>query len=210
MSKEKTNGSNIENVTASEENTLFDESTVKRVKKRKSLPIKILCYTAVFTALSAIANIYTLFVGAGGAFALSLTYIPDFFAGALLGPLPGLITGLAGDLLGCWIAPKGDLNPIILVASGLMGLIPGIVFRLFDKCRIKKSYFIAGVISVILVYGVCTTLNTIGLYLFYFKGIGRTLEAVFILRTPKQTIIWAVNAAIIMLMLYPMKKIINI
>lgn len=210
MSKQNANGKKVESVTVAEGNARFDETTAKREKKRKSLPIKILCYTAVFTALSAIANIYTLFVGAGGAFALSLTYIPDFFAGALLGPLPGLITGLAGDLLGCWIAPKGDLNPVILVASGLMGFIPGVVFGLFNKCSSKRSYLIAGIISVILVYAVCTTLNTIGLYLFYFKGIGRTLAAVFILRTPKQTVIWAVNAVIIMLMLYPMKKIVNI
>ncbi len=210
MSKENANGSKSENGIVSKENARFDETAEKHEKKRKSLPIKILCYTAVFTALSAIANIYTLFVGAGGAFALSLTYIPDFFAGALLGPLPGLITGLAGDLLGCWIAPKGDLNPIILAASGLMGLIPGVVFRLFNKSRLKKSYLIAGIVSVILVYGVCTTLNTIGLYLFYFKGVGRTLEAVFMLRMPKQTIIWTINAAIIILMLYPMKKIVNV
>lgn len=191
---------------------IFDPSERNNGKQRRmGMPIKVLCYTAVFTALSAVCNIFTFFVGAGGAFALSLTYIPDFFAGALLGPLPGLVTGLCGDLIGCWIAPKGDLNPIILVASGLMGLIPGVVFKLFRASDSdKKRRYIAYAVSIVAVYAICTTLNTIGLYLFYFKGAGKSLYAVFALRTPKQTAVWGINAVLIGAMLQPLYKLVKI
>lgn len=188
----------------------INDGDKKRAKKKIGMPIKIVCYTAIFVALSAVTNIYTAFVGTGGAFALSFTYIPNFFAGALLGPLPGFITGILGDLIGCWIAPKGDINPIILLASGLLGLIPGVVFTVFKKSKRKGIQLLAAIISLVLTFAICSTVNTIGLYVFYFKGAGKTLAAVFALRMPKQAIIWAVNSALILLAYYPIKKLIKI
>ncbi len=187
--------------------TVISPSDTKSGRKKVGMPIKTLCYTAVFVALSAVANIFTWYP-AGSTFALSLTYIPNFFAGALLGPFAGFTSGLLGDLIGCWIAPKGDLNPIILLASGLMGLIPGIIFRLFKNNRSKAADYAAAAISLLLIFGICSTVNTIGLYVFYFRGAGKTLAAVFILRTPKQALIWAINAVIAVLLLYPAKKIV--
>lgn len=187
----------------------MSENSPKKQSKKKGIPIRVMCYMAVFIALSAVTNIYTFMIGVGGSTALSLTYIPNFFAGALLGPFAGFFTGLLGDLIGCWIAPKGDINPIILLASGLMGLIPGIVFKVIKKSSSGWKYF-AAVISLILIFLICSTLNTIGLYLFYFKGVGKTLWALFVSRTPKQASIWGINSAIIILLLLPMQKLIKL
>ncbi len=179
-------------------------------KKRSGLPIKVLCYTAVFTALSAVANIFTAVIGAGGSLAVSFTYIPNFFAGALLGPLSGFLTGLLGDLIGCWIAPKGDINPIILLASSLMGLIPGLIFKIRLPEKWKAKGIVLTVVSLALTFVFCTVVNTLGLYVFYFKGVGKTLSAVFVMRLPKQSIVWAINSGIVLAIYYPIRKLLKI
>lgn len=171
-------------------------------KNPKSLSVKVICHTAMFTAISAVCNVCTLFVGPGNSFALSFTYVPDFFAGALFGPFAGFLTGFLGDLIGCLAAPKGALNPIILLASGLMGFIPGVVFR-HVKNGEANFCVLRTIISVLAVLCVCSGLNTLGLYLFYFKGAGNTLGAVFALRMPKQIIVWGINSVLIFLLEMP-------
>lgn len=178
--------------------------------KRKGIPVKTLSYTAMLTAVCALCNIFTVLLGVGGSFAISFTYIPCFISGAFFGPLAGFITGLFGDLLGVWIAPKGDLNPIILLSSSLLGLIPGIVFWIYKKIPIKNiNIVVPTVISLVLVFAICTNLNTIGLYLFYFRGAGKTLEAVYILRMPKQLIIWSINLIICIIIVKPVAKMLK-
>lgn len=183
--------------------------TVKTSKKRRYIEVKTLCYTAVFVALSAASNILTFPIGKGNTNAISITYIPNFFAGAFLGPLAGFLTGFLGDLIGCWLHPLGPINPFILLASGLMGFIPGVIFKLFRKSKHKHIDYVATATSMVLIFAICTTINTIGVWLFYFKGIGRTLSAVFATRTATQAPIWAINSLVILLLLYPMKKMLK-
>jgi len=161
----------------------------------------------MLTALSAVANIFTIIIG-GGAFAISFTYIPAFIAGAFLGPFSGFTVGILGDLIGCLIAPKGALNPIILISSGLLGLIPGLVFLGGKKLNLssKSGMYILASISFALVYLLCITVNSYGLYLFYFAAKGNTFLAVILLRLPKQSIIICVNYIIIMSIIIPVRK----
>lgn len=189
--------------TLSYEGGFFMEKIV--VKSKKTMAVKLICYIAVLTALSAVANIFTVFFGE--VFAVSFAYIPAFFAGACLGPFAGFLTGILGDLIGCLIAPKGALNPIILASSGLLGLIPGIVFKIGKN---KTSPYALAVVSFLLTLLICTSLNTVGLYVFYFMAKGKTLLAVFILRTPKQVIIWGVNLIICLLLYKPLAKIVKL
>lgn len=176
---------------------------------KKGIPVKTLSYTAMLTAICALSNIFTVYLG-GGSFALSFAYIPCFISGAFFGPFAGFVTGLLGDLIGVWIAPKGDLNPIILLSSSLLGLIPGVVFFLARKKPIKNiNIIVPTVISLVLVFLICTNLNTLGLYLFYFKGVGKTLKAVYILRLPKQLIIWAINLIICIIIVRPIAKMLK-
>lgn len=180
-------------------------------KTARTMGIKTISYTALLTSLSAVANIFTVLLG-GNALALSFTYIPAFIAGAFLNPLSGFLTGILGDFLGCIIAPKGALNPIILVSSGLLGLLPGLTFAIAKKINIsteKWSYVLTS-ISFILILAVCVPLNTIGLYLFYFRQKGKTLAAVFALRMSKQSIILAINYIICILIHKPIAKLISL
>lgn len=182
-----------------------------KVLRKRGIPVKTLSYTAMLTAICALCNIFTVYVGAGNAFAISFAYIPCFISGAFFGPLSGFVTGLLGDLIGVWIAPKGDINPIILLSSSLLGLIPGVVFYVSKKLPTKSTnIIIPTVISMILILFICTNLNTIGLYLFYFKGVGRTLKAVYILRIPKQLIVWAINLIICIIIVKPVAKLLKI
>lgn len=180
-------------------------------KKVKTMGVKTIAYVAALTALSCIANIFTVILG-GGALAISFAYIPAFIAGAFINPLAGFLTGILGDLLGCIIAPKGALNPIILVNSGLLGLLPGLVFWVAKKLKIDTQKYSQALtaISFILLLIICIPINTIGLYIFYFAAKGKTLGAVFALRMTKQSIILAINFILVIIIQKPVYKLIKI
>ena len=152
---------------------------------------KFITYTAVFTALAVIANMFVIPLGGGGNF-ISLVYIPCFFAGIYLGPLTGFAVGAVADILGCIIAPKGAWLPLITVASGLLGVIPGLVFKYFKI----KSDTVKLLVSIYLCLLICTCgLNTLATYLAYSKG--KTFAAYLAVRVPVQLLVAAINFVII-------------
>ena len=182
------------------------------VKQKKIFTTKVIAYTAVFTALSALCNIFTWNFGEGNSMAISFTYLIDFMAGSILGPLPGFLCGLLGDLIGCWIAPKGPINPFILISSGMLGMIPGIIFWLFGGRKKSIKYpIVAAVVSLILVYVICTNLNTIGIFIMtsYISNKYGTLLAYYVYRTPWQTLVWAVNSFLCVVLYIPLKKLLK-
>lgn len=153
---------------------------------------------AVFAALAILLNVYTVLLKN---FAVSFTYIPAFLAGALLGPFSGLAVGLIGDGLGFVINPLGPFNPFIFIASGLLGFIPGVIFKYFHINDFVKIFISFGLIFII-----CTvTLNTVGLWLMY--GGGKTFYAYLIGRLPLQAPIWAINLAMVSLLWKPVKML---
>jgi ECF transporter S component (folate family) len=111
-------------------------------------------------------------------------------AGFLYGPKNAFIVGFVGDLITAIIFPAGPYNPLIGLASGLMGMIPGLVLRKTGNIYIKVA------LSAILTLIICTCgLNTLGLWLVY--GIGKkTFFAYLFARLPFQIIMCAVNAMI--------------
>ncbi len=182
----------------------------KSVAFKKGIPVKAISYIALLTAVSAVCNIFTVLVGVGNSFAISFTYIPCFISGAFFGPFAGFLTGVLGDLLGILIAPKGDFNPLIMLGSSMLGLIPGLVFYAARKINKKSiNYEILTIISFVLVFLVATNINTLGLYLFYFRGVGKTLQAVYALRLPKQLIVWALNLIICLVLVKPVSKLLK-
>lgn len=177
---------------------------------KKGISVKAISYIALLTAMSAICNIFTVLIGVGNSFAISFSYIPCFISGAFFGPLAGFLTGMLGDLLGILIAPKGDFNPLIMLGSSLLGLIPGIVFFVARRMTKKSfNYMAPTIVSFILVFLIVTNINTIGLYLFYFRGAGKTLLAVYALRLPKQLIVWAINLVICIILVKPVAKLLK-
>jgi riboflavin transporter len=161
-----------------------------KISKSKSLSTKVIAYTAVFTALSVALNVITIPISILGT-AISFTYIPCVLAGIFLGPVPGLLVGLLGDGLGVLIAPKGPWIPLITIGSGMLGLIPGLVFKLK-----KINPYILIAISFALIYLVTTvTLNTLGIYIAYIAG-RKTFWVFLAGRLPMQSLVFGINVAL--------------
>lgn len=180
--------------------TLFTGALLKEAffMKKISLSTQKMAYIGLLTAVSIALNALTMPVLTGTT-AISFTYIPCFIAGAFFGPFAGALVGLIGDVLGFLIAPKGVYIPFITVSSVLLGLIPGLIFKIK-----KMNPYIKIALSFLLIFIFCTlTLNTIGLYIFFASK--KTIGAYLALRLPNQSIIFAINVAIVYA-IYPLLK----
>lgn len=158
--------------------------------------VRRIAYLAVLAAISVALNAYALPL-ADSTVQLSFTYIPSTIAGIFLGPISGFLAGVIGDGLGCIVAPKGPWIPLITLSSGLIGLIPGLLFRLK-----KADPKILLTLSFVLIFFICTCgLNLYGLYITY--AIGKKTFWVYLAgRVPLQAVIVVINF-IIMMFLYP-------
>lgn len=125
--------------------------------------LKIAC-TAVMTALSIVANIFT--VPIYGSNAISFTIVFCFLTGIYLGIVPAIVVGYVGDLLAHFIMPKGSYNWFIALSALLFGLICALVYKM--KCRKIFKLIIATAITFV----VCSVfLNTFGLWLNFIVGV---------------------------------------
>lgn len=173
---------------------------VKPKRKSSLSETKKAVYTAVFTALSFVANSFSYFPVSY----ISISVLPTvcFLSGLLLGAKSGFFVGFIGDLLGAMIFPAGAYNPLIGIASGLSGLIPGVLFDYFNGNGYVKT-----VISFAFSLVVCTSgINTLALYLVY--GLGRkTFWAYLIVRLPWQVLVAAGNLVLSISLYAALKKI---
>ena len=168
---------------------------------------KYITYLATFTALATLANCFTIPFGGGSNF-ISLVYIPCFLAGIFLGPVGGFAVGAIGDILGIIIMPFGPWMPLITLASGLLGLIPGIIFKVM-KTKITEVKL---VVSILLCLVICTAgLNTLGTFLLYAVG-KKTFFVYLGARLPVQCLMAAINFVIIgaLLRVKPLVKVLSI
>ncbi len=150
-------------------------------------------YTAILSALSVIANIFSIQM-LGTSNYLSFAYIPTFVAGIYFGIWVGGAVGLVGDILGCLILPQGAWNPIITIASMLLGVIPAVVWKLTKHAQLKTVFKL--ILSLTATCIVCTSgLNTLGLWLMY--GNGKAYIVYLLARLPFQLIMVAVNGIIL-------------
>lgn len=166
--------------------------------------------TAMLTAFSVVANVYTIPLTPTANKAISFTLVFSALAGIYLGILPSAVVGFVGDLLGHVIHPLGAYNFFL----GLSCALCGIIFALVYKLKFHKMLKL--IISVACCYIVCSCfLNTFGLWLQiivgvdpgplglieFFKmdqsGIRKSFWAYLAGRAPIQLLNWAVNAAIV-------------
>lgn len=162
---------------------------------------KEIAYLAILVAINIVLNIVGVTLP-GYSTKLSFTYIPCFVAGIFMGPLAGLLVGLLGDILGLLISSEGlAWMPLITVASGLMGLIPGLICR-----YLKLNIFIKIALSLAVVFVVCSVfINTYALFVLYGKGLP-FWAYLTIKRLPIQSIIFTVNAVAVFAMYPPLNK----
>lgn len=162
-------------------------------KKRTSLSkTKRIVYVALLTAVCTVLNIFT--IPLSNVVWISFISIPCFIAGYLFGCIDGFAVGFIGDLIGALIHPQGAYMPIIGIASGIWGFIPGVLFTYVKGNEILKT-----VISYFLCFLICTVfLNTFGLWLLY--GIGKkSFWAYLWVRLPWQALSTLIN----MLLAFP-------
>ena len=169
---------------------------------KRSFYLKRLAYTGLFAALAVVANgfgIYLPVFGVGASAQLTFSYIVCVMAGIFLGPVAGGIVGGAGDIIGWFIQPAGPFNVFITLGSILLGVIPGLIFKLKIP-PIAKIF-----ISFALIFVCCTAgLNSFGIWFYYVRGKGFFLFLAGRLAT--QSIVWAVNMALTAAMYYPVAK----
>ena len=214
-----TAGESPEQHAAEHEKTDFPQMVLPK-KKFKRLPVKTICYCAVLVALGVITNTFTVYFNFSGSNALSFTYTVCFLAGAFFGPFAGFIVGACGDLIGWLINPAGgSFNPLLPLTSGLLGLIPGIVFMLRNKLFSKKKELsikflpLWTLLSFVLVWIVCTNVNTVIMYYFYIAGFSKKYTSFwpyYVYRIPFQTLFWSVNLVLSTALVIPLKKILKL
>lgn len=152
-----------------------------------------LCYIAVLSALAVVFNALT--IPLSGSNFLSFVPLIEFIAGVLCGPIGGFVVGFIGDLICGILFPLGAYNPVIGIASGMLGFIPGF---LFAYC--KGNIYLKTVISFVLCFFIVTAgLNTFALYLIYGYG-KKTFWAYLAVRVPFQLIGVAANLAVSLLL----------
>ena len=126
---------------------------------------KKIAYIALLAAISVVLNLPIISVFIPPDIKISFVYIPAFIAGFYFGPGVGFFVGVIGDILGCIIAPQGAWLPLMTLASGLMGAIPGLVRIL------KVNEKVILVISYIITYFVCSMfLNTYAVWHVYIAA----------------------------------------
>ena len=148
---------------------------------------KKIAYLAVFTAIAVAVNAFS--VDLTPALKLSFTATVGFFAGAMFGPIGGFAVMFTGDLIGCFFSGYAP-NPLIGLATGLLGLIPGLI-TMHVRGRLAMKILLSYVICLI----VCTAgLNTFAIYLMTSSSV--SYWSYMLTRLPVQVPVMAVNAVV--------------
>ncbi len=102
-------------------------------KKRVAVfgTVRVLAFCAVLTAMSIVCGKY-LAIRGGEILRFSFENLPILMAGMLFGPAAGTVTGVAADLIGCFLVGYA-INPLVTLGAAVIGLSGGLVFRLCGR-----------------------------------------------------------------------------
>ena len=133
---------------------------VKKPKVNNLSKTQNLVYIAILSSLCVVANIVQIPTPLVQA---SLVATIAFVSGILLGGVKGFVVAFIGDLIAGIIAPQGVYSPIIGIGTGMLGLIPGIIFY-----NSKSNECVKSIIAFALTFVISSVLlNTIGVCLIY-------------------------------------------
>ncbi|MDE6361547.1 MAG: ECF transporter S component [Clostridia bacterium] len=104
--------------------------STKRAKR-----IRLIVFTALMTALTTALTLASVPLASGY---YNFGDVPIFMSACLLGPIPALITGALGAMLGDVILGYMAYAPFTLVIKALEGVIAGLLFKLIAKA-VKKQ-----------------------------------------------------------------------
>ena len=98
---------------------------------------------------------------------ITFTFIPLALSGWLLGPVPAMLVGLIGDLVGCILFPAGPYFPGFTLTQILSGLVFGLfLYRQNTDKIFFPVLFSKAIISMVLNVG----LNSLWLSMLYGKA----------------------------------------
>ena len=123
---------------------------------------KVLATAALFAAISMVCGKFLAFP-IGETIRFSLENLPIILSGMAFGPVIGMLTGLAADIIGC-ILRGYAINPILTLGAAFIGFSAGAVFG-----GIKKSNIHIRLVFTVLfchVFG-SVIIKTIGLCVWY-------------------------------------------
>lgn len=126
---------------------------------------RVLCTSAILAAMFVV--LYSIKLQLAPELRITFTFIPLAIAGWLLGPVPAMLVGLVGDVVGCFLFPAGPYFPGFTVTSILSGL----VFGIFLYRKNAKKIFLPVTFSKITVNTLLNiALNSLWLSMLYGKA----------------------------------------
>ena len=140
--------------------TNFSSTPSKRATR-----IRLIVFTALMTALTTVLTLVSIPLATGY---YNFGDIPIFLSACLLGPIPALITGAVGAMLGDVILGYMPYAPFTLIIKALEGLVVAILFIIVKKF-VKKS------LPQALLCAVCNVLGGLIMALGYFLAEGLLL-----------------------------------
>lgn len=125
---------------------------------------RVICISAILSALFIV--LYSIKLQLAPELRITFTFIPLALSGWLLGPVPAMLVGLIGDLVGCILFPAGPYFPGFTLTQVLSGLIFGLfLFRKNTDKILLPVLFSKAIISMFLNVG----LNALWLSMLYGK-----------------------------------------
>ncbi len=173
-------------------------SSVQKTMAGNKLSTRTLVLSAIFASMNIVLTRAGAIMLFGGSVRFSLGKVPLILSGLFLGPLPGALAGLVGDVLGVIINSHGApaIHPGFTLSSVLTGALPGIIVILSQKKRSLLFNVITSNIVVLILVNLL--LDTLWLSQMY----GNPYPIVFQTRLIPHIIIAAINIIIT----YPLLK----
>lgn len=113
------------------------KNSAKNLKKTR-----VLCTAAILAALFVV--LYSIKLNLAPELRITFTFIPLALAGWLLGPVPAMLVGLIGDVIGCIIFPAGPYFPGFTLTKIVSGLIYGVF--LYRTGSRKHTLYVSGAV----------------------------------------------------------------
>ena len=120
---------------------------------KKMTIIHKISYSALFIAIGIILSRFVSLPSLFGLPFLKVSLNPSIvmFSSFYLGPVWGLLVGTFCDVFGALLIPQGGaFNPLFTIAASLIGLMPYLLYKVFDN-KFEKKYPISLIIILLLI-----------------------------------------------------------
>ncbi len=139
------------------------------MQKKKSgsafLNVKAMCAAALLAAIAVVISLVCKSFTLTMSVRITFENLPLILSGYILGPIPGLLTGLCADLVSTSVSYGiGGINPILTVGAASVGFFSGIISRYIIPKKSTLQVFITVFLSHFLGN---ILIKSIGLYLYY-------------------------------------------